>query len=130
MRWLLTHIRLFCSGPVSGDSSTLCVAGLALYGLGTTAVLLRKRALSMESVDLMRLCLFASLVGALAQAMVDGVIVMPYSQLWLAIIVGWLLALHEWQTAPRPVNLWLRGLAGLPDACSRDDPLYDRSRRT
>ncbi|QHF00148.1 O-antigen ligase family protein [Pseudomonas cannabina] len=92
-----------------GIPSTLCVAGLALYGLGTTAVLLRKRALSMESVDLMRLCLFASLVGALAQAMVDGVIVMPYSQLWLAIIVGWLLALHEWQTAPRPVNLWLRG---------------------
>lgn len=92
-----------------GIPSTLCVAGLALYGLGTTAVLLRKRALSMESVDLMRLCLFASLIGALAQAMVDGVIVMPYSQLWLAIIVGWLLALHEWQTAPRPANVWLRG---------------------
>ncbi|WP_440814739.1 O-antigen ligase family protein [Pseudomonas syringae] len=91
-----------------GIPSTLCVAGLALYGLGTTAVLLHKRALSFDPVDLMRLCLFASLVGALTQSMVDGVIVMPYSQLWLAIIVGWLLALHEWQTAPRPASVVLR----------------------
>ncbi|MDU8500365.1 O-antigen ligase family protein [Pseudomonas syringae] len=90
-----------------GIPSTLCVAGLALYGLSTTAVLLHKRALSLEPVDLMRLCLFASLVGALTQSMVDGVIVMPYSQLWLAIIVGWLLALHEWQTAPRPASVAL-----------------------
>nr|WP_223813464.1 O-antigen ligase family protein [Pseudomonas caricapapayae] len=90
-----------------GIPSTLCVAGLALYGLSTTAVLLRKRALSLEPVDLMRLCLFASLIGALTQSMVDGVIVMPYSQLWLAIIVGWLLALHEWQTTPRPPHIAL-----------------------
>ncbi|WP_230851567.1 O-antigen ligase family protein, partial [Pseudomonas savastanoi] len=88
-----------------GVPSTLCVAGLALYGLSTTAVLLHKRALSLEPVDLMRLCLFASLVGALTQSMVDGVIVMPYSQLWLAIIVGWLLALHKWQTPPRPASV-------------------------
>ncbi|MDU8432239.1 O-antigen ligase family protein, partial [Pseudomonas syringae pv. actinidifoliorum] len=90
-----------------GIPSTLCVAGLALYGLSTTAVLLRKRAQSLEPVDLMRLCLFASLIGALTQSMVDGVIVMPYSQLWLAIIVGWLLALHEWQAAPRPASVAL-----------------------
>lgn len=83
-----------------GIPSTLCVAGLALYGLVVTALLLRNRAHSRAPVDLLRLCLFASLVGALTQAMVDGVIVMPYSQLWLAIIVGWLLALHEWQITP------------------------------
>ncbi|RMQ43726.1 Pilin glycosylation enzyme [Pseudomonas cichorii] len=80
-----------------GVPSTLCVAGMAGYGLVVTGLLLRKKAHSQEPVDLMRLCLFASLVGALTQAMVDGVIVMPYSQLWLAIIVGWLLALHERQ---------------------------------
>ncbi|KTB83063.1 pilus assembly protein [Pseudomonas syringae ICMP 13102] len=90
-----------------GIPSTLCVAGLALYGLSTTAVLVRKRAQSLEPVDMMRLCLFASLIGALTQSMVDGVIVMPYSQLWLAIIIGWLLALHEWQTAPRPASIAL-----------------------
>jgi O-antigen ligase len=90
-----------------GIPSTLCVAGLALYGLSTTAVLVHKRALSLEPVDLMRLCLFASLIGALTQSMVDGVIVMPYSQLWLAIIVGWLLALHEWQKVPGPTNVVL-----------------------
>ncbi|MCF5707695.1 pilus assembly protein [Pseudomonas syringae] len=87
-----------------GIPSTLCVMGLALYGLSTTGFLIRKRGLSDAPVDMMRLCLFASLVGALTQSMVDGVIVMPYSQLWLAIIVGWLLALHEWAEAPRPVN--------------------------
>ncbi|WP_024684412.1 O-antigen ligase family protein [Pseudomonas syringae] len=90
-----------------GLPSTLCVAGLALYGLSATAVLLRKRAQSLGPVDLMRICLFASLIGALTQSMVDGVIVMPYSQLWLAIIVGWLLALHEWQTLPRPASVAL-----------------------
>lgn len=90
-----------------GIPSTLCVAGLALYGLSATAVLVRKHALSLEPVDLMRLCLFASLIGALTQSMVDGVIVMPYSQLWLAIIIGWLLALHEWQIAPRPASIAL-----------------------
>ncbi|RML64613.1 putative pilin glycosyltransferase [Pseudomonas syringae pv. syringae] len=90
-----------------GIPSTLCVAGLALYGLSATAVLVRKCALSLEPVDLMRLCLFASLIGALTQSMVDGVIVMPYSQLWLAIIIGWLLALHEWQIAPRPASIAL-----------------------
>nr|WP_240997243.1 O-antigen ligase family protein [Pseudomonas viridiflava] len=87
-----------------GIPSTLCVMGLALYGLSTIGLLIRKSGLSDAPVDMMRLCLFASLVGALTQSMVDGVIVMPYSQLWLAIIVGWLLALHEWAEAPRPVN--------------------------
>ncbi|GFM92055.1 hypothetical protein PSCICP_20270 [Pseudomonas cichorii] len=90
-----------------GIPSTLCVAGLALYGLVVTGLLLRKRAYSLEPVDLLRLCLFASLVGALTQAMVDGVIVMPYSQLWLAIVIGWLLALHEWQVTPVSRNLIL-----------------------
>lgn len=98
-----------------GVLSTLIVTGLVLHGLIATWRLLRKRALSSEPVDLMRLCLSASLVGALAQAMVDGVIVMPYSQLWLALVVGWLLALHEWQAPLRPSNsvsngLWLASL--------------------
>lgn len=90
-----------------GIPSALCVAGLALYGGVVTGLLLLKQAHSLEPVDLLRLCLFASLVGALTQAMVDGVIVMPYSQLWLAIIVGWLLALHEWQVTPASRNLIL-----------------------
>jgi hypothetical protein len=68
-------------------------------------VVLRERALSLAPVDLLRLCLFASLIGALTQAQVDGVIVMPVSQLWLALVVGWLMALHVWRiplVAPVP----------------------------
>ncbi len=98
-----------------GVPSTLLVMGLAFHGLLATWKLQRKRALSSEPADLLRLCLLTSLVGALAQAMVDGVIVMPYSQLWLALVVGWLLALHEWRTPLRPVGpivseLWLASL--------------------
>jgi putative inorganic carbon (HCO3(-)) transporter len=33
--------------------------------------------------------LFAALVAAAAQSLVDGVIVMPYSQVFLMLIVGW-----------------------------------------
>lgn len=98
-----------------GVPSTLIVMGLAFQGLFATWQLIRKRALSSEPIDLLRLCLFASLIGALTQSMVDGVIVMPYSQLWLALVVGWLLALHEWQMPLRPVSqlgngLWLASL--------------------
>jgi hypothetical protein len=38
-------------------------------------------------------------IGALVQSMVDGVIVMN-SQVWLALVVGWLLALHVGRSAP------------------------------
>ncbi|MDP0977746.1 hypothetical protein, partial [Klebsiella pneumoniae] len=64
----------------------------------------RKRMLSTERADLLRLCLLAALIAALVQSMVDGVIVMPNSQVWLALVVGWLMALHVWRT-PAPTAL-------------------------
>jgi O-antigen ligase len=93
------HQAILQWGSEWGIPSTLCVAGLTLYGISRVGLLVRKQALSLHQDDLMRLCLFASLVGALTQAMVDGVIVMPYSQLWLAIVVGWLLGMR-----PNPVE--------------------------
>lgn len=83
-----------------GGPSALCVAVLAWRGGWATFGILRERALSVERADLLRLCLFASVVGALVQSMVDGVIVMPNSQVWLALVVGWLMALHVWRTPP------------------------------
>jgi hypothetical protein len=77
-----------------GVPSALCVALLAWRGGWATWSVLRQRAQAGERADLLRLCLFAALVGALVQSMVDGVIVMPNSQVWLALVVGWLLALH------------------------------------
>jgi O-antigen ligase len=91
-----------------GVPSTLLVGWLAARGLFSTLMLIRKKAASSEPVDLLRICLFASLLGALAQSMVDGVIVMPYSQLWLAIVVGWLLGIHEWAVKPEPTGPILR----------------------
>ncbi|MFN3357644.1 MAG: O-antigen ligase family protein [Pseudomonas sp.] len=81
-----------------GVPSALCVAFLAWRGGWATVAVLRERAQSGARADLLRLCLFAGLVGALVQAMVDGVIVMPNSQVWLALVVGWLMALHMWRT--------------------------------
>ena len=42
----------------------------------------------------LRIALFAALVGAAVQSMVDGVIVMPTTMVWLAIIMGWTWALQ------------------------------------
>lgn len=91
-----------------GVPSTLLVGWLAARGLFATLILIRKKAASSEPVDVLRICLFASLLGALAQSMVDGVIVMPYSQLWLAIVVGWLMGIHEWSVMSEPSGPALR----------------------
>lgn len=85
-----------------GVPSALCVATLAWRGGWATLGVLRRRMLSSERSDLLRLCLFAALIGALVQSMVDGVIVMPNSQVWLALIVGWLMGLHVWQGPVTP----------------------------
>lgn len=91
-----------------GVPSALCLAWLALRGGCATIRLVRERAGSDDPVDLLRLCLCASLVGALTQGMVDGVIVMPYTQLWLALVVGWLMALHVWKAEPAQASTVLR----------------------
>ncbi|ERH58537.1 O-antigen ligase family protein [Pseudomonas simiae] len=92
-----------------GVPSALCVAVLAWRGGWATFGVLRKRALSAERADLLRLCLFAALVGALVQSMVDGVIVMPNSQVWLALVVGWLMALHVWRAPAAVERSWAWG---------------------
>lgn len=79
-----------------GIPSALLVSWLTFKGLSATAGVIKSTEYSKEPVNQLRICLFASLVGALAQSMVDGIIVMPYSQLWLCIIIGWLLGMHDW----------------------------------
>ncbi|OIN48779.1 pilus assembly protein [Pseudomonas azotoformans] len=87
-----------------GVPSAVCVMALAWRGGWATFGVLRERALSNTRADLLRLCLFAALLGVLVQSMVDGVMVMPNSQVWLALVVGWLMALHMWKT-PKIVGL-------------------------
>lgn len=69
--------------------------------------------------SLLRVALFLSLIAALTQSLVDGVIVMPYSQTWLAIITGWAIGVHyddhDHQSSERtsPANIWPPTLAAL-----------------
>lgn len=58
-----------------------------------------------RSENVLRICLTGAMAASLTQAMVDGVLVMPYTEIWLAIVAGWLLALH-----PR------RAMARMPSA--------------
>ncbi|NWD75661.1 O-antigen ligase family protein [Pseudomonas gingeri] len=90
-----------------GVPSALLVMVLVGRGLWATLCLIRERSISEDPTDLLRLCLFASLIGALTQSMVDGVIVMPYSQFWLSLVVGWLMALHVWKGEPAKSNAFV-----------------------
>lgn len=40
------------------------------------------------------ICLVASLMAACIQSMVDGILVIPYTQIWLIFIVGWVLGIY------------------------------------
>lgn len=44
---------------------------------------------------ILRVALFASLLGAGVQSMVDGIIVMPYSQTLLVLMIGWSMGLYS-----------------------------------
>ncbi|MFZ4964987.1 O-antigen ligase family protein [Pseudomonas sp. Mn2068] len=90
-----------------GVPSTLLMMWLVGRGLWATFRLIRERADSSDPVDLLRVCLFASLIGALTQSMVDGVIVMPYSQLCLSLVVGWLMGIHAWKGEPAKPNAFI-----------------------
>lgn len=90
-----------------GIPSALCLTWLLWRAVRGSLAWLISRAPQQGFADIMRLCLTGSIVAALAQAMMDGVIVMPYSQLWLSILGGWLLALYlptDRNHAQQPTN--------------------------
>lgn len=106
-----------------GMPSTLLATWLVACAAWTLVSIVRTRGESTQERDVLRLCLMGSVVGALAQAMVDGVLVMPYSQLWVALLGGWLVGLQPQampsdavasapHTAPRgALSLWLAAFA-------------------
>lgn len=75
-----------------GVLATLAIILPAVFGI--YHLLARLRQPAYDSTNILLTCLSASLLAAGAQSMVDGVIVMPYSQLWLALIVGWALGVY------------------------------------
>lgn len=77
-----------------GVPSAMLVTWLVVCSGRALLPVLRARAMSTQEHDVLRLCLTGALAGALTQSMVDGVLVMPYSQLWVALLGGWLLGLQ------------------------------------
>ena len=78
-----------------GAPSALLVAGLVAYGGMVYVRGLR----AMDANDdrascTLRVALLGAVTAAAAQSLVDGVIVMPFSQTVLAVICGWALGLH------------------------------------
>lgn len=77
-----------------GFPSAFVVTGLVLWAGWRLVPVLRSRAESTQLPDVLRLCLAGAVIGGLAHSMVSGVLVMPYAQLWLSILAGWLLGLQ------------------------------------
>lgn len=63
----------------------------ALFGI---VYLLTKLRHQKDTPNLLLVCLVASLLAASVQSLVDGMIVIPYTQIWLALIAGWALGVH------------------------------------
>ena len=65
-----------------------CAARAVFYRLNVQAG-------ASDQYSVLHRCLAASMAASLAQSMVDGVLVMPYTQVWLAICSGWLFSIHQ-----------------------------------
>lgn len=103
-----------------GIPAMLIAAGLVANGLVAFAKPLWRG----SKPDMLRVALLISLLGAAVHSMVDGVIVIPYTQTWLAIVAGWALGVHFQgvpvsETPISPITAWglravvLFALAGL-----------------
>ena len=77
----------------------------AAGGLSWAAAVRRTAVQGSTETQLFRIALLAALTGASAQAMVDGVLVMPVSQVLFALLCGWALGMVQSVTEPvRPVG--------------------------
>ncbi len=84
--------------------------GLVLPAVAGLLVLLADLRRPAVSHNFLLVCLTASLLAAGVQSMVDGVIVIPYTQVWLVLISGWALGVHfrdkvQIVAASRPIRL-------------------------
>ncbi len=87
------HNAILQLGAEWGGPAMLALLLPVVYGMYRMLVRLR----AAPAPDPLLVCLAAGLMAAGAQAMVDGVIVMPYTQLWLAWILGWAIGRYSRQ---------------------------------
>lgn len=78
-----------------GVPSTLLLCAVVGYGLWRIIRRIRTHLLHSDRKSILYVCLSASIFSSLLQSMVDGVLVMPYTELWLTLNVAWLIALHQ-----------------------------------
>lgn len=84
-----------------GTPAALLAVGLILWGLGYSLLRLRRDAAHAETASSgvhVRIAVAATVLAATAHALVSGIIVMPMSQVMLALVVGWCWGL----CGPRP----------------------------
>lgn len=88
-----------------GFVATSLAIALGAWGVFHGLLYLRR-----ESSEPLDAALWLSIVGALILAQVDGVFVMPYTETWLAILIG--IALARW-TRTHTTNLWQKSIFSL-----------------
>ena len=88
------HQSVLQWGSEWGMPSTLILLGLLAGAARSTGSVLRATASTDKAEDWLRVCVAGGLVASAAQSMVDGVLVMPYTMLWLSVLSGWLLGMH------------------------------------
>ncbi|MDH4583631.1 O-antigen ligase family protein [Pseudomonas sp. BN415] len=94
-----------------GVPVALLVGGYMLAVGVQIANMMRQRRTSVEGRDALRLCIAGGVLAALVYSMVDGVLVMPYSQTVFVVLAGWLWGLLPISERERPVgNPWLFAL--------------------
>lgn len=77
-----------------GIPAMLLLVGFAVYGLTGFAAAIHRLSRSADRPPMLQIALFAALIAAATQSLVDGVIVMPYTQTVLMLIAGWALGMH------------------------------------
>jgi putative inorganic carbon (HCO3(-)) transporter len=84
-----------------GVPAALALLFPAVFGMQRLLTRLREQRAAANALPV---CLAASLLAAGALSMVDGVIVMPYTQIWLALLAGWVIGVYFREDAVlRPV---------------------------
>ena len=77
-----------------GVPSALLLTTLVARGLWAALRTVARHERLMDLGAALAVGLTGAVLATLTQAMVDGVLVMPYTQLWLALVGGWLFAVH------------------------------------
>lgn len=95
-----------------GVPAALALILPALLGILQLLKTLRERTVP----SLLLICLTASLLAACVLSMVDGVLVIPYTQIWLVLVVGWALGVYSRNVAASalPVRESFMARLGMP----------------